>query len=252
MASHACASRPPLTVDYQAQGRYETLAGLKTYIVGPDDATKAIITVYDIFGMWPQTIQGADLLSSLTGALVLIPDFFEGDGAKPEWLPTNTPEKQKALGDFFTTKADFSKNVETLISVRKDLATRFHAVDEHVGVFGLCWGGKIGVLATAAGNEGPGRRFNVSGTAHPGRLDSKDAEVLTAPHILLASKDEDAAVVAEYEKILSQPGKVGEVTTYANMFHGWMGARSNLADAENVKEYARGYEQAAAFFNKHL
>lgn len=137
-------------------------------IVGPDDATKAIVTVYDIFGVWPQTIQGADLLSSLTGALVLVPDFFEGDGAKPEWLPANTPEKQKALGDFFASKAGFDNGVEALLRVRKDLATRYPAVDEHVGVFGLCWGGKVGVLATGAGNEGPGRRFNVSGTAHPG------------------------------------------------------------------------------------
>ncbi|CAK7207362.1 hypothetical protein SEUCBS139899_010172 [Sporothrix eucalyptigena] len=252
MASHACASRPPLTVDYQTQGRYETLGGLKTYIVGPDDATKAIITVYDIFGIWPQTLQGADLLSSLTDALVLVPDFFEGDGAKPEWLPANTPEKQKALGDFFGSKADFAKNTEVLLTVRKALAERYPAVDDHVGVFGLCWGGKIGVLASAAGNEGPGRRFNVSGTAHPGRLDSKDAEVLTAPHILLASKDEDAAVVAEYKTILAQPGKVGEVETYADMFHGWMGARANLANADNVKEFARGYEQAAKFYTAHL
>lgn len=36
------------------------------------------------------------------------------------------------------------------------------------------------------------------------------------------------------------------------MFHGWMGARANLADAENVKEFARGYEQVAAFYNAHL
>lgn len=84
------------------------------------------------------------------------------------------------------------------------------------------------------------------------RLDAKDAEALTAPHILLASPGEPADVVAEYKKILAQPGKVGEVTTYPTMFHGWMGARSNLANAENVKEYVRGYEQAAAFFNKHL
>ncbi|CAK7564934.1 MAG: hypothetical protein SEPTF4163_002839 [Sporothrix epigloea] len=252
MASEACACRPPLTVDYQTQGRYETLAGLKTYIVGPEDATKAIVTVYDIFGMWPQTLQGADLLSSLTGALVFVPDFFDGDGAKQEWLPNDTPEKKKALGDFFAAKANPVKNTETLIRFRKELATRYPAVDDHVGVFGLCWGGKIGVLATAAGNEGAGRRFNVSGTAHPGLLDPKDAEALTAPHILLASKDENAEVVAEYKRILSQPGKVGEVTTYETMFHGWMGARSNLADAENVKEFGRGYEQAATFFSAHL
>ncbi|CAK7268796.1 hypothetical protein SEPCBS119000_003245 [Sporothrix epigloea] len=252
MASKACACRPPLTVDYQTQGRYEDLAGVKTYIVGPDDATKAIVTVYDIFGMWPQTLQGADLLSSLTGALVLVPDFFNGDGAKPEWLPADSDEKKKLIGDFFAAKANPAENTQTLLRLRKEMAVRFPAVDDHVGVFGLCWGGKIAVLATAADNEGAGRRFNVSGTAHPGLLDPKDAEALTAPHILLASKDESAETVAEYKRILSQPGKAGEVTTYENMFHGWMGARANLADDENVKEFGRGYEQAATFFSKHL
>ncbi len=83
-------------------------------------------------------------------------------------------------------------------------------------------------------------------------LDAKDAEAMSAPHICLASEEEPADVVEEYKKILSQPGKIGEVETYGNMFHGWMGARANLDDAENAKEFERGYEQVSAFFNKHL
>ncbi len=84
------------------------------------------------------------------------------------------------------------------------------------------------------------------------RLDAKDAEALTAAHICLASPGEPADVVAQYKEILSRPGKVGEVETYESMFHGWMGARANLSDDNNIKEYERGYEQIAAFFDKHL
>lgn len=252
MASHACAQRAPVTVDYTTQGRWEELAGLRTYMVGPDSATRAIVFVYDILGVWPQTLQGADLLSSLTGALVLMPDFFAGGGAEPDWLPPNTDEKKKKLTDFVATKASFDETAPVLLAVRKALAERFPAVDDHVGVFGLCWGGKLAVLVAGADNQGPGRRINVTGTAHPGALDAKDAEALTAPHILLASKNEPVAQVAEYKSILAQPGKTGEVTTYPTMFHGWMGARADLADADNVREYTRGYEQVAAFFSKHL
>lgn len=71
------------------------------------------------------------------------------------------------MAKLFAGKASFEKGTETLIVLRKELATRYPAVDDHVGVFGLCWGGKVVVLATGAGNEGPGRRFTASGTAHP-------------------------------------------------------------------------------------
>lgn len=80
-------------------------------------------------------------------------------------------------------------------------------------------------------------------------LDENDAKVQTAPHLLLASKDEPKDVVAAYQVAM---GSSIEVTTYENMHHGWMGARANLKDEENVKEFQRGYEQVGAFFSKHL
>jgi dienelactone hydrolase len=91
----------------------------------------------------------------------------------------------------------------------------------------------------------------LSRTCHS-RLDAKDAEALTSPHICLASPGEPANVVAQFKEILSQPGKTGEVETYGTMFHGWMGARANLKDEANLKEYERGYKQVADFFAKHL
>lgn len=80
-------------------------------------------------------------------------------------------------------------------------------------------------------------------------LDEADAKAQTAPHILLASKDEPADKVALYKEVM---GDKAEVTTYETMHHGWMGARSDLKNEENVKEYERGYKQAADFFVKHL
>lgn len=47
-------------------------------------------------------------------------------------------------------------------------------------------------------------------------------------------------MVKEYAKVLDSEGKIGHVETYETMFHGWMGARANLEDAENEKEFERG------------
>ncbi|KAH8894809.1 dienelactone hydrolase family protein [Thozetella sp. PMI_491] len=252
MASVACAQLPSVTAEYTAKGRYETIAGLKTYVVGPADAKRAIIDIYDIFGIAPQTIQGADRLSAHLDALVLLPDFFNGAAAQDAWFPPDTDEKKALMKQFMTDVANVGAVVEKLIEVRKELGEKWPSVDDHVGAFGLCFGGKVAVLASAADNVGPLRRFTVTGTGHPGRLDAEDAKALNAPHICLASYGEPADIVAQYKEILSQPGKTGEVETYSTMHHGWMGARAKLGDPENLKEFERGYTQIAEFFAKHL
>lgn len=57
-------------------------------VTGPSDASKAILLIYDIFGYFPQTIQGADILAT-SGKdhhyQVFIPDFFEGKPADISW-----------------------------------------------------------------------------------------------------------------------------------------------------------------------
>lgn len=84
------------------------------------------------------------------------------------------------------------------------------------------------------------------------RLDLGEHEALNVPHICLASPGEPADVVAQVKEVLSKPGKIGHVETYETMFHGWMGARANLEDEKNLKEYERGYNAVADFFNKYL
>lgn len=55
-------------------------------VTGNEKSSKAVVTIYDIFGIAPQTIQGADLLAAALDALVLMPDFFKGAGKKNEWV----------------------------------------------------------------------------------------------------------------------------------------------------------------------
>lgn len=253
MASGICAKSPPAAAEYDPKGSWDTIAGLKTYVTGPAAATKAIIDIYDIFGPAPQTLQGADRLAAQLNCLVIVPDFFEGSYCAPEWMPPDTDEKKAALSKWREEVPNVPRNVEKLLRVRKEAGEKWATVSEDSwGVFGLCWGGKVAVVACGKGNEGKGRRFAVSGTAHPAQLTVEDAEALNVPHILLASPGEPADMVAKYEEILSRPGKIGVVTTYETMFHGWMGARSNLKDEKNRSEYERGYSQVAGFFAMHL
>jgi dienelactone hydrolase len=160
-----------VSAEHNEKGKYETFDGLKTCklllssssrlrrsqsqrasellttnvvadITGPAGATRAVITIYDAFGFASQTLQGADRLAEHMGdTLVLVPDFLEGDYARHEWIPPNTPEKQKAFQNFIGGPANIPKAVKRLVGVRGALAERYPGVNEHVAVGGLCWGG---------------------------------------------------------------------------------------------------------------
>ncbi|MCJ1452592.1 hypothetical protein MMC28_002935 [Mycoblastus sanguinarius] len=233
----ACCSLPAVTThDYKPKGTYEELAGLRVYITtgSPSTITRGLIGVYDIFGLMPQTIQGADLLAESLKAVVLVPDFFKGEPLPLSIYPPNTEEKKKMAGEFIAGTAEVGMNTTKLLDIAKEAREKYGSV-EGWGTYGLCWGGKVTALAS-----GPGTPFKASGTAHPGRLAKEDAEKLTIPYCCLFSKEDGTPeLVKEYEEVL-RAKKVNEVETYGSMHHGWMGARANFESEENVKEFERG------------
>ncbi len=182
----------------------------------------------------PQTLQGADRLADSLSAIVLVPDFFKGNQLDPKIFPPDTDEKKHVAHTFMAEQANIERNTQVLLEITAAAKEQFSSVQSW-GAFGLCWGGKLAVLAS-----GPETPFKVSGTAHPGRLAKEDAEKLTIPHLVLASPGEPADIVKEYADIFSSGSKTGEVETYLSMFHGWMGARADLQNEENAKEYERG------------
>ncbi|OJJ98952.1 hypothetical protein ASPACDRAFT_1889385 [Aspergillus aculeatus ATCC 16872] len=247
MTCEACRTIPPVVAEgYTPKGTYEGVAGLNTYITGSQDAAYGLIDIHDIFGLSNQTLQGADLLAARLNAVVLVPDYFHGDKADPSWLPPDTPEKQEALTKFISTRASCPDAVKVLEAAVPVYRERFPSVQAWA-VTGLCWGGKVAVLAS-----GPDTPFIASGQVHPGRMDAADAQRLTIPHIVLASKDEPAEVVEAYAKTIAENGLGGHVETYSTMWHGWMGARANLEGEESLAEYKRGYNQLADFFEKYF
>ena len=57
-------------------------------VTGPKDASKGVLIIYDIFGYFPQTLQGADILSSSDDHQkykVVMPDWFKGEPCPIEW-----------------------------------------------------------------------------------------------------------------------------------------------------------------------
>ncbi|KAE8152240.1 2-dehydropantoate 2-reductase [Aspergillus avenaceus] len=243
MSCKACRTLPPIIAqDYTPKGTYKTLAGLRTYITGPVTATTGLIVLYDIFGLAVQTLQGADLLAARLGCLVTIPDFFEGVYAQPGWFPADTEEKQSKLASFVANQASYPRNVDALLDVVRRYEGDVPGVEKW-GALGLCWGGKVAVLAS-----GPGSPFVATGQVHPGRADAADAENLAVPHLVLASKDEPADAIRAYAEVIGKNGIGGYVETYSTMWHGWMGARAILDVDESLAEYRRGYTQAAEFF----
>lgn len=77
-------------------------------VTGSSSAKTGIFVIYDIFGFFPQTLQGADILANgdkEKSHQVFIPDFFEGNPADISWYPPDNEEKGKKLGAFFSGPA---------------------------------------------------------------------------------------------------------------------------------------------------
>ncbi|RAO69679.1 uncharacterized protein BHQ10_005691 [Talaromyces amestolkiae] len=249
--SKACCSIPPvISKGYEAKGEYKTFGGLKTYVTGPADATRAIFVIYeDIFGFFPQTLQGADILANADQDQkyrVYMPDFFEGEPADISWYPPTTEEYKQKLGNFFQTRAAPPGHLARIPGIITDANKEASSGSGFTswGILGYCWGGKVANLAL-----GKNTLFKASVQAHPAMLDPNDAKNVSVPSALLASKDEDPAAIKGYEANLKV---VKFVDTYPTQIHGWMAARSNLEDPEVKKEYERGYRAVLDFFHQHL
>ncbi|KAF1962815.1 dienelactone hydrolase family protein [Byssothecium circinans] len=244
--SKACCNTPAVvSKGYQQKGEYITVDGLKTYATGPKDAKQGILIVYDIFGFFPQTIQGADILAYTDKEQpyqVFMPDFFEGSPADISWYPPDNEEKGKKLGEFFSTKAAPPKTLPRIPKIVDELAKTKGV--EKWGIVGFCWGGKIVNLSSLEGTK-----FKVAAACHPAMVAADDAPGITIPYAMLPSKDESKEDVEKWEKGLKVPHLV---EWFPDQVHGFMAARSDLEDEKVKSEYERAYKLVLDFFHKHL
>lgn len=188
-------------------------------------------------------IQGADILAYGSEEShqyqVFVPDFLRGQYADHSWFPPDTAEKGQALGAYFQGPANPAKALGEIPSVIKEATSKSNGTITKWAGLGLCWGGKIVTL-----NSGSSSPFAAVVSAHPAMVDPADAENISIPFALLASKDEDAAAVKGFADGLKVPKLI---ETFGDMPHGWMAARGDLSDAKVKEEFKRGYETTLEF-----
>ncbi|KAI9675287.1 MAG: hypothetical protein M1817_001189 [Caeruleum heppii] len=237
--SEACCSIPPVTAQgYEPKGKYIEVDGLKTYVTGPSTASSALLVIYDIFGFFPQTLQGADILAHADSShqyQVFMPDFFEGQPAHISWYPPDTDDKKEKMGAFFQGPAAPPKTAERVPKIVKTLGEMNPGLQK--------WGAIVS-LTTREGTP-----FSVAAECHPAMVDPEDAKHVSIPLAVLASKDEDAEAIKQFEKNLTVPK---HVETFGDQLHGWMAARADLQDSKVRAEYERGYKSILTFFHEYL
>lgn len=245
--SEACCRIPPVVDEgYSPKGKYIDLNGTKTYVVGDEKSEGAILSVYDIFGHFPQTIQGADILAYSDTEhpyQVFVPDFFNGNAAKIEWYPPDTDDKKKALGDWFPAVASPPQHLPKIPGLL-DAAEKHNGNIKSWGIIGYCWGGKLASLIA-----GKDTRFKAAVQTSPAMVDVGDAEKVKIPMMVLASMEEPAEDIRKYEEGLKV---TKHVETFGDQLHGFMSARADLKDEKVRREYERGYKLALQFFHDHL
>ncbi|KAG8748636.1 hypothetical protein FRC10_000027 [Ceratobasidium sp. 414] len=229
----ACCSIPPvipkdnrlLKGEYKPYGPF-----IKAYVVGKPGTGKAIIGIYDIFGYYPQTIQGADILAETLDAFVVYPDFFDGKPWPNEAFPPRNDEEGKKLQQFFGETANLDNRLTQLTLMADQLRTEGA---KFVGTIGFCWGGKLSAVAATTG------KTDAAVSIHPAMLDVKDAEGLKVPLAIFPSKDEPMDLYEQIIKTISaKPFAAKNVyKVYGDMYHGWAAARADLDKPETKKAY---------------
>ncbi|KAF7954610.1 hypothetical protein EAE96_005729 [Botrytis aclada] len=253
--SAACCKGIPISLhgpDYKLAGEFIDIDGTKYYVTGPENATSAILLVYDIFGFWTQTLLSADILattktsSSSQGMKVFVPDSFgPGNEADIAYWPADTDEKWEYIFKVFRDQAENEKNLKKLWEFMNVLKKRYEVKNvESWGVAGYCWGAKIVTMASQEGTI-----FKAGAQTHPSLVDPEDAKLVTIPQIVLLSKDENKEQCKAYENNV-------KVEKYFEAFddqvHGWMSSMGDLGNPRTREEYYRGYRLWSDFFAKYL
>ena len=99
-------------------------------------------------------------------------------------------------------------------------------------------------LVTSQPSSNP---FAIAVACHPAMVDPAGADNISVPYSLVASMEEPAETVKDFESRLKVPHRV---ETFSDQVHGFMAARADLKDERVKAEYARGYQVVLDFLDK--
>jgi dienelactone hydrolase len=172
-----------------------------------------------------------------------MPGFFGDNCANIEWYPPDTKEKGEKLGQWFENAAP-PKHLPKIQGILEG-AEKLNSSIKSWGVIGYCWGGKMVSLIGTRGDT----KFKAGVQTSPAMVDAEEAKKVQIPMLIMPSKDESKE---DFDKYASNLPVKYKMERFDNMPHGWMSARADLKDETDKKEYERGYQLAAEFFNEHL
>ncbi|RKO85426.1 Alpha/Beta hydrolase protein [Blyttiomyces helicus] len=237
----ACCNTPPFKSNYTPKGLTETVADIPVYFAG-EKGKSAIILVHDIFGLKANTMQLADTLAA-HGFRVAAPDCFRGNPY--ETVPVVMADLRAHLL--------YHAPPEVVLRDSQSIAAHLRAEGaQKVGALGLCWGGrKVCELAAVEG------AVDAVASAHPSQIDEAVVDAITVPVCFLPSMSEpDYVSIDDFlcEGILAKkPFAARNVhRRFTTMRHGWIGARANYDDPENVKGAQEATDILADFFKANL
>ncbi|KAG9287119.1 hypothetical protein G9A89_001013 [Geosiphon pyriformis] len=170
-------SIPSVQSDYEAVGSYIEIANMTAYDSGSRNSKKAIICAYEFVGFHPNLEQICDLLAA-QGYRVVMPDFFRGNWWGIERLRA---EGIQAFIDWMNKNIPWENVLDDIQNVVAELR---NDGAENFGILGLCWGGKLAVLASYED------AFTASVMIHPVLVNDDDAIGVQCPIAILLSKDE--------------------------------------------------------------
>jgi len=223
-------------------------------VTGSDTAKRGIFVCYDIFGLYIQSLRGADILAfdhaghpdNAGPFKVFMPVFFGDHPADIANYPPKTPPQFKAITDFMTGPANPDKTLPLILPLLEAMK-RENPQIESWAILGYCWGGKMAALVS-----GEGTPFKASGQCHPSLLETKDAEKIVIPHVVLPSMEEIPEAMDEWTEALLKASPESYAETFDDMVHGWTSSRADFNNQHAFQEYLRAYRIIRTFFAQHL
>ncbi|WFD31459.1 carboxymethylenebutenolidase [Malassezia sp. CBS 17886] len=239
----ACCTLPPVQTEYTPKGVFEQVNGLKSYVTGDRSSKHVLLCIYDIFGYWATTQQGADLLGDTGKVKVVMPDFLRGQPWPIDKFPPPKDEQDKFSQwlDTIGSIPDRLKDIDVVVAGLKAQGA------EKIGLYGFCWGGKISLLASRQGSP-----FVGTAQVHPAFVSPEDAKPVAVPLAFFPSGDEPEKDVNDFWNTFkeSNPDAFKKSVTkyYTNMHHGFAAARADLNKEENYFAFQDVYTRLADYF----
>lgn len=226
------------------KGTIEKVAGIDSYVTGDKNSTNVIVCIYDIFGFWNTTKQGADLLADSTKYKVVMPDFLSNHPWPIDAFPPRDDAEGKKFGEWLETIGNVGERVKDVKSVAQELKSQGA---QKLALYGFCWGGKV-----ASQIGGAGSPFLGVAMVHPAFIAPDDAKALTVPIGFFPSKDEDKkdadAFWSNLEKDHPELIAKSQYKYYEENHHGFAAARADLNDKSNYFAFQDVYTRLADFF----